>query len=249
MITAIVEDELPNSTALKLMLKEYCPAIKSMEVFDSLQTAIDGINKLKPDLIFLDIMLGNQNGFDLIEFLPQPAPKIIFTTAYDAYALRAFKVSAVDYLLKPINIKELQIAVHKASNAINNNSDQQKSLQTIKSNIYSGNGRLNKLALPTMEGHIFTELDNVVRFEASGSYTNVYLISKEKIMVSRQLKEYEHLLEHENFFRTHHAHLVNLKHIKKYVKGKGGYLVMSDGGTADVAMRRKEDLLKVLNIH
>lgn len=245
MLTVIVEDEEPNSSALSSMLHEYCPSVKNLAVFTNIKEAENGIIKLKPDLIFLDIVLGNENGFDLLKTLPDPLPKIIFTTAFNEYALRAIKVSAVDYLLKPISIKELQDAVEKAARAIDHN----KHLHAFKQNIFSSNNKLHKIALPTSDGHIFAEISDIISLKADGSYTHINLVKKQSILVSKQLKEYEYMLDGENFFRVHHSHIVNVEHIAKYIRGSGGYLVMSDGSTIDVAMRRKEDLLQRLRIH
>lgn len=248
MINAIiVEDEHHSVEALKSILLEYCPQVKVYGVFDSVHTTALELIRQSPDLIFLDIKLTDGYSLELLDKINHERTSIIFITAYDEFAIKAIKFSALDYLLKPINIKELIQAVDKAQKHVKLHDDFTR-VNFLMNNI-SNNGKFTQIALPTNTGFNFIEIKNIIRLEADGSYTNVYYLPKEKVLVTRPLKEYEQLLQHENFFRTHHSHLVNLLHIKKYVKGTGGYLVMSDGSSVDVAARRKEDLLKVLHIH
>jgi two-component system, LytTR family, response regulator len=245
MIAAIVEDEQPSSFALETIIKDYCPQVQTTHVFSTFETALTGIEKLKPDIIFLDILLGAHNGFDLLPQLSQPLPKIIFTTAFDAYAIKAFKISAVDYLLKPIGITDLQNAINKV---IDIKYEQDKRLKYLLKN-NSEKPRLKQIAMATTNGFTFVEIGSLVRFEADGSYTKAFTTGKETFLLSHNLKFYEEILEEENFFRVHHHHLVNLNQLAKYVKGSGGYVIMKDGSKADVAQRRKEDLMQKLGIH
>lgn len=245
MTAAIVEDEQPSLFALETLLKEYCPLITSIESFATFEIAKTEIAKTKPEIVFLDIMLGAHNGFDLIQFMGQPLPKIIFTTAFDEYAIRAFKVSAVDYLLKPIGITDLRNAIDKV---IDRKYEQDKRLKYLISNT-SEKPRLRQIALATTNGFNFVEIKNIIRFEADGSYTKAITSNKESYLLSHNLKHFEEILNSDGFFRCHHHHLININQIAKYVKGSGGYVIMKDGSKADVAQRRKEELMVVLGIH
>lgn len=247
MRAVIIEDEFNSAQALETMLKAYCPNVTIEATYESVADARRNLPANLPDIIFLDIKLTDGIGFEVLEQIDYSSTQIIFTTAYNEFALKAIKFSALDYLLKPISLRELISSVEKAQRQLQKKADADR-VKLLMQNINS-NHKFTQIALPTGTGYNFIEIKDIIRFEAEGSYTNVYYLPKEKTLVTKQLKEFEHLLEHETFFRTHHSHLVNLKHIKKYVKGTGGYLVMNDGSTADVAARRKEELLKVLNIH
>lgn len=248
MTAVIIEDELNSASALQSMVNQYCEGLSCNGIFSNVNDGLTGIQQNKPDLVFLDIMLQNQNGFDLLAALPRPHPQIIFTTAYDHFAIQAIRFSALDYLLKPLSIKELQAAVVRAQhNLVKYGINKLNELvQTITHHTH----KLKRIAIPTFEGHVFVDIENIIRFEASGSYTKVILTGDHKeLLVSRQLKEYEQMLEPCGFVRAHHSHVVNCAHISKYIRGNGGYLMMTDGKTVDVSQRKKEDLMKVLRIH
>jgi two-component system LytT family response regulator len=243
----IIEDEYNSATALQNMLSEYCSDIECIGIFQNVTTGIAAIMQHKPDLIFLDIMLQNQNGFEILEALPKPHPQIIFTTAYDHFTIQAIRFSALDYLLKPINIKDLQAAVLRAQQNLKRYGTD--ALSDLFQAVTQQTENIKRIAIPTSEGHVFVDLSSIIRIEASGSYSKIILANEPEILVSRQLKEYELILEKSGFVRVHHSHLVNISHIKKYVRGNGGYLMMSDQKTVDVSQRKKEELLKTLGIH
>jgi len=245
MIAAIVEDEEPSLIALQTLLNDYCPAVTSINCYSTFDDAKNSLAKAKPDIIFLDIMLGAHNGFDLIPYLGEPVPKIIFTTAFDDYAIKAFKVSAVDYLLKPIGITDLRNAIDKV---IDIKYEQDKRLKYLLANT-AQKPRLKQIALATTNGFTFVEIKNITRFEADGSYTKAFTVSKDSYMLSHNLKHFEEILNEDGFFLCHHHHLININQIAKYVKGSGGYVIMKDGSKADVAQRKKEDLMVALGIH
>jgi len=247
MNSIIIEDENHSAEVLKTMLTGYCPEIRLTGIYHTADDGIRALRKKQTQLVFLDIMLHDRTGFDLLSMLDHYQFHVIFTTAYDKYALKAIKFSALDYLLKPINLNELKEAVQKALNsqAFNMKTGH---INHLLSNI-SGKERLRQISLPTLSGYNFVEIDSIVRFEASGSYTKAFFINGEEVLLSHHLKYFEDLLETENFFRAHHSSLINLNLIKKYVKGSGGYLVMKDGSKVDIATRRKENLLKALDIH
>lgn len=246
MKAAIIEDEYHSALALKKMLEEYCPGITNIEVYDSVGRGLTGMIHTKPDIIFLDVMLKDQTGFDLLELLPQPHPQVIFTTAHAQHAIRAIRSAATDYLLKPISIKELQFSVACAQKNLHRYSVQELNEQ-VKSAAAKA-GIIHRIAIPTNEGHVFINTADIIRFEASGSYTQVIINNQPALLVSRQLKEYELMLGESGFVRVHHSHVVNTVHIKKYVRGNGGYLLMSDGKNVDVSQSKKENLLKILGV-
>jgi two-component system, LytTR family, response regulator len=243
----IIEDEHHSAEALKTMINDYCPEINLKGIYHSVDDGVKALSKNNTQLVFLDVMLSDGTGFDLLSHFNHPHFQVVFTTAFDQYALKAIKCSALDYLLKPISLKELRIAIEKATESINSNQNGAR-VHHLLENI-NEKEKLKHLAVPTMDGFYFVEIKNIVSLKADGSYTHINLANKESLMVSRQLKEYEEMLEADYFFRVHNSYIVNINHIKQYVKGSGGYLNMSDGSTIDVAMRRKEELLRLLHIH
>ncbi|MEO6305878.1 MAG: LytTR family DNA-binding domain-containing protein, partial [Bacteroidia bacterium] len=206
---------------------------------------IENIEKLKPKLVFLDIEMPFNNGFVLLEKIKDPAFEVIFTTAYNNYALQAIKASALDYLLKPIDVDELKFAVSKIGNrttVVKTNTD----FETLLSNLKIKSTHA-KIAIPTFEGLQMISVNNIVKCTADESYTHITLTNNTKITVSRILKEYDDMLSDMNFFRVHNSCLINLTHVNKYIKGDGGYVIMSDGSSVEVSRRKKTDLLTRLS--
>jgi len=245
MIKAIIVDDEPNCCeTLATLLERYCPQVKVADICYSGQSALASIIELQPDIVFLDIEMPHMNGFELLEKLQAINFKLIFTTSYDQYAIKAIRFSALDYLLKPIDREELQNAVKKAMQTLDRPVPQQFEalLQKWRK---SGNGG-QKIALPTMEGLQLIAIDQIISCESDRNYTTLYLKEKKKMMISRPLKEMEELLEDYSFLRVHHSYLVNLKEITKYIRGEGGYLVMSDGSSVDVSRSKKELLISKL---
>ncbi len=241
MIKAIIVDDEPNCCEiLATLLERYCPQVKVADICYSGQAALSSIIEMNPDIVFLDIEMPNMNGFELLENLQSINFKLIFTTSYDQYAIKAIRFSALDYLLKPIDREELQNAVKKAMQALDRPMPQQFEVLMQKLN-KTGNGG-QKIALPTMEGLLLIAIDSIISCASERNYSILYLKEKKKLVISRPLKEMEELLEDHSFLRVHHSYLVNLKEINKYVRGEGGYLIMSDGSTVDIS-RSKKDLL------
>ncbi len=235
----IVDDEQGSRQVLKNLLEEYCPDVEVLGLAKSAAEGIKLIQKLKPELVFLDIAMPQGDGFEMLDNIETIDFGLIFTTAYDAYAVQAFEYSAVYYLLKPINILRLQKAV--AQFRTRRQEMASRRLEVLKENM---SGQNRKLALPTAEGLQFVEVVRIVRCMADGSYTHFFLQGGERIMVSKTLKHFAGILPEQHFFRVHHAHLINLAHIQKYLKGKGGYVLMSDGSEVEVSIRKKEAFLK-----
>ncbi len=240
----IVEDEHHSADTLRIILEEYCPDVQVTNVYHSVKEGRKGLSMQKPDLLFLDIMLTDGSGFDLLD-LPDLKYKVIFTTAFDHYALKAIRFSALDYLLKPLNIKEVCDAVAKARE-FSRNTDEKERVNMLVKNLRGE--KLKHIALPTQTGFNFVEVASIVNLEADGAYTRIHFITGEPIFVSHNLKYFENLLQGYTFFRVHHSHLVNLSQINRYVKGSGGYLIMKNGKSIDVASRRKEDLMRGLGV-
>jgi len=244
MISAIlVDDEVHCLDTLNIILKDYCPEVDVLEQCSSAKKALVAIENLKPSIVFLDIEMPVMNGFELLEQFKDICFSVIFTTSYDQYAIRAIRFSALDYLLKPIDPKELMIAVRKAETQKSPPTSEQ--LKMLMDQLHHKENGFTKIAVPTAEGYELVPADNVIRCEANDNYTHLYLKNKNKITACRTLKEMEEQLEDfKHFVRVHHSYLVNLNEVTKYIRGEGGYLVMSDGSTVNVSRSRKEALLK-----
>jgi len=240
----IVDDEPYCCEALATLLQRYCPDVKVIDICYNGETAIKAIEEDKPQLLFLDIEMPQMNGFQMLEKLKEINFELIFTTSYDQYAIKAIRVSALDYLLKPIDREELQKAVRLALDRLQSPLPQQMEILLQKLNHTSI--ALHRIALPTMEGLQMIPAEMIVRVQSDSNYSILMLKSKQKIIVSRTLKELEEILEDYSFIRVHNSHLVNLNEVDKYVKGEGGYLLMSDGSTVDVSRSRKYTLLTKL---
>lgn len=242
--TVIVDDEEHCIERLQRLLSElYAGKIVVEGQYRHAGEAYSAILAGKPDLVFLDIQLQEESGFDLLKRFREVPFKVIFTTAYSQYAIQAFKFSAVDYLLKPIAANDLIPAVDKIIDSHSKN-DMLKRLEALFLNLWHQQTALQKISIPTQEGLEFVEVAEIVRCQADINYTTIHLRSGRTIVVARTLKEFETLLENSNFFRLHHSHLVNLQYVKKYHKGKGGYVTLLDNTELDVSVRRKEALLK-----
>ena len=245
MITAtIVDDEPYCCEALATLLERYCPEVKVLDICYSAAKALRSIEEKKPDILFLDIEMPYMSGFELLEKLPEIDFKLIFTTSYDQYAIKAIRFSALDYLLKPIDREELQKAVQKVLAHLAHPLPQQ--IEILLQKLSHPSIAVNKIAIPTMDGLQMIFVESIISCAADSNYTVLLLKNKQKIVASRTLKEIEELVEDYSFARVHHSWLVNLNEVEKYFKGEGGYLLMSDGTTVDVSRSRKEMLLKKL---
>lgn len=245
MLKAIIVDDEPNAAeSLATLLKRYCPEVELSAICNSGVSALKEIPMHNPQLVFLDIEMPHMNGFELIEKLPEINFELIFTTSYDQYAIKAIKFSALDYLLKPVDREELKKAVQKVLQRQQPPLPQQ--LEILLQKLSQPVASSLRIAIPTMEGLQMIQIDSIISCAADSNYSNFHLKNKQKITASRTLKDVEEMLEGRSFFRVHHSHLVNLNEIHKYVKGEGGYLIMSDGSTIDVSRSRKELLLQKL---
>src|ERR1700752_2887757 len=242
--TIIVEDEPKNLKVLQNLVAEYCPQLQLVGSASTVESAHEIILKENPDLLFLDIELLYGNAFDLLDKLKPVKFEVIFVTAFNDYALKALKYSALDYLLKPVSLEELKTAVQKAVERSNLKDINQK-LTNLLENLHRPADLPSRLALPTQVGLIFVPMQEIIRLQAMGGYTAVFSPGG-KIIASRNIKEYEDILPESMFCRIHHSHIINLNAVKKYYKGRGGHVEMIDGTRIEVATRRKDYLMQRL---
>ncbi|MCH2199509.1 MAG: LytTR family DNA-binding domain-containing protein [Flavobacteriales bacterium] len=239
--TIIVDDEEDARGTLRAFLRMYCP---SVELIDEASGVQDGYRKImagEPDLVLLDIQMEDGTGFDLLEKVRNPKFQVIFCTAFDEFAIKAFKYSAIDYLLKPIDPDELIESVSKVKNSQESGEQRIDNLLEFKKS-----GKSDRITLSSQEGFTVVKLENIIRLESDSNYTNFFLTTGERILVPKSMKEFEGILPDEQFFRTHQSHIVNMEHVKKYMKEDGGYILMDDGSEVLVARRRKEEFLSFL---
>jgi len=243
MIRAVLIDDEPNNIhTLQQLLELYCPLVEVIGTGDNMPSGREVITHTQPDLVFLDIEMPYGNAFELLNSLSPVSFEVIFVTAFDNYALNAIKYSALDYLLKPINIKELQGAVQKAADKVNMQS-MHKRIDTLLFNLQQPRNTYQRLALPTQEGLTFIHTADCMRFESSSNYTYVHLKNKSRIVTTKALAEFEEILNKDQFTRIHRSHIVNHLFIKKYHRGRGGYIEMEDGTTIEVSTRKKDEFL------
>ncbi len=235
----LIDDEKHAIETLRWQLNEYCPNIEIVKECYSGEDGLSSINELKPQLVFLDIEMPKMSGFAMLEQIDGFNFKVIFTPAYDKYAIKAFKTSAVDYLLKPIDKEELIIAVRKVTESL-----KQGTLDNQLERLFKELNNNRRIALPTMEGLRFIDHRDISHCNADGSYTLIHLGNKEQIMVSKSIKRLEEMLPNPPFIRVHHSHVVNFEQIDRYIRGQGGYVVMKNGSHVDVSRNRKEEVLK-----
>jgi two-component system LytT family response regulator len=245
MIKAIlVDDEANCLNSLNKLISDYCPEVQVDDRCRSGKKALESIEKLKPELVFLDIEMPVMNGFELLEHFKQIPFSVIFTTGYDQYAIKAIRFSALDYLLKPIDPKELVAAVHKVQ--VQKNPPFAEQFRILMDQIQHKETSIAKIAVPTSEGFELILADQIIRCEADSNYTHLFLKNRTSIVACRTLKEMEEQLHDFNYFlRVHHSYIVNLNEVTKYIRGEGGYLIMADGSTVNVSHSRKDALLKL----
>ncbi len=244
MIKAIlIDDEMHCLKTLGMLLTEYCPNVQVLEMCNDATTGLRAIELQKPDLVFLDIEMPQMNGFEMLEHLPEINFAVIFTTGYDQYAIRAFHFSALDYLLKPIQPKELIDAVKKVEEQ--HHLPMPEQLEILLKKITGIKSGFTKIAVPTAEGFELIAATDVIYFEAESNYTHIFLKDKNKIIACRTLKNIEDQIQDYSFFvRVHNSYMVNLNEVVRYVRGEGGYLVMSNNTSVNVSRSRKDALLK-----
>lgn len=241
----IVDDELNARKALENMLTLYCPDIQLVGLAEDVASAHKLLKEKEPDLVFLDVRMPDGTGFDLLKKFRKINFKIIFVTAYDQYALHAIKLSAVDYLLKPVNPRELRTAVDKAVRQVETEEQLIKNLEVLEGNI-DPNQKYKKIILNSSNQMYVIRLNQIIRLESDENYTIVHIEPDKKIMVSRTMKEFEELLALSGFCRTHNSHMINMEMVDHYDKGGSGQVVLINGEKVPLSSRRKDFFMKAL---
>lgn len=242
--SVIIDDERKSRNTLSTLLGRYCSEVSVAADAGNIPDAVNVIDKFHPQLIFLDISMPDGTGFDLLDKLPSAEFEVIFTTAYSEYAMQAIKTQALDYLLKPINIKELQNAVQKAEVRLKEKQELKKAKEALK--VQQQKNPL-RVAVPHKKGMQLIDVKDIVHLQAKGSYTQLYCNDKSTFISSKSMKDFEELLPSGHFFRVHHSHIINLDQVVQYYRGDGGYVVMMDGSKVDISKRRKKSFLELFN--
>ena len=239
----LIDDEKNSLEMMEWLLKTYCPQVKIEAMCNAAADGIEAINKYKPDVVFLDIEMPHMNGFDMLEQFDTLFFDVVFCTAYDQFAIRAFKYSALNYLLKPVDPEDLKITIQRIEEKKSSPSKEQIELlfQTMKQTRPTA----QRIALTTGDGMIFVPTQDILYCQAESNYTSVLLVGGKKIVVSKVLKDIDEALSGTDFFRIHNSYLVNLNHISKFVRGDGGYVVMDDGATVSISRSRRQEFMEM----
>ncbi len=242
----LVDDERNALEMMEWLLKTYCPQVEIAEMCNSAQQGIDAINRHSPDVVFLDIEMPKMNGFDMLEQFDKLHFDVVFCTAYDQFAIRAFKYSALNYLLKPVDPEDLKATVARI--------EERKTLPTreqfqllLKSLQQPSRSTPTRIALTTGDGLIFVPTNDIIYCEAESNYTSVVLVGGKKILVSKVLKEIDEALSGPDFYRVHSSYLININHIKKFVRGDGGYIIMDNDATVSISRNRKQEFMELFS--
>jgi two-component system LytT family response regulator len=244
--TILIDDEVIGLDSMKHLIEKYCPELSVRAACQTPEEGIAAIENHKPQLAFLDIQMPHMSGFDLLQKVSPVSFEVIFVSAYDQYAIQAIRFSALDYLLKPVDTVDLLHAVARATERINKKNSSFQ-YQSVLNNIRYKGRKIERLAVPSFDGIEFLNTGDIVCCKAEGSYTSVILTNFQKKLISRNLKEFENLLAGSGFCRLHHSFLINMEHVQKYVKGDGGYVILTNNIQVDISRRRKEEFLGMLD--
>jgi len=240
----IVDDELSCIDTLETILKMYCPKLNISGKAQNIEAAVQLINLTSPQLVFLDVEIGSETGFDLFNFFSEPEFEVVFTTAHEKYALKAIKSSCYDFLLKPVIIQEVVNVVAKLEKDTKMQTG--RNVDVLLENLKSQNNLLQKIAVPSNDGYAFINVNDIISLEADGKYTKIVTQSGLKSLSTKNIGEFEELLSNECFFRTHKSWIVNLNHVKKYLKSES-MVQLSNETTAEVSFRKKDEFIKLFN--
>lgn len=241
----LIDDELSSLQNLRQKLEEFCKPIQVVAVAQKPEEGLMLIRHHRPDVLFLDIEMPKMSGFDLLEELGNYDIDIIFTTAFNQYAIDAVRISAFDYLVKPVAITDLQNAVNRLVNL--RDTRVRERLQLLRDSISDIKSQVQKIAVPTNDGLEFVTIGDIVRIESSSYYSKLFFLNRPPLLVTRLLKDFEDLLLPYRFFRVHNSHLINLRFIRKFVRGDGGQVYMENGDIVDVSRRRKDEFLRLFH--
>ena len=243
-LTAILVDDMP--VALEMLTNDILNNHKEIEITGTAKSVVEAakiLRKKQPDILFLDIMLGDGTGFDILEIFPNLTSKIIFITASDAFAIKAFKFAAIDYILKPYSDEDLAIAINKVQHQIQ---PDKKQLDVLQQAVTSPENKPTKISLHTSEKIIVVNIKDIIRCKSDSNYTTFYFTDNSKILVSKTLKYYADMLKEIGFLRVHQSHLVNSKYIKEFIKSDGGYLILTDNSNVPVSVRKRNEVLETI---
>ncbi len=244
MTCILVDDDVNCITALAGIIKSYCPKLKILGSANNIVDVVKLINETNPQLVFLDVEIGEEMGFDLFQYFPSPDFEVVFTTAHEKYALKAIKSSCYDFLLKPVNIQELIAVVTKLEHE--KKSDPKQNVNILLDNLKTKDHRLKKIAIPSNDGYAFIDVTDIISLEADGKYTKIVASNGVRSLSTKNIGEFEELLDPSVFFRTHKSWVVNLQHIRKFLKNESQVLLSNDT-LADVSSRKKEEFLKLFD--
>lgn len=240
----LVDDELNSLQNLQQKLEGFCPDVAIVAVTQKPEEGILLIRQHQPDVVFLDIEMPRMSGFRMLEQLGDYDFDIIFTTAYNHYSIDAIRISAFDYLVKPIGIEELQHAVERLSKSLHRQTKEK--IDILKKSLNDSRSQEDKIAISTSEGIEFIPIKNIIHIESKSNYSKIFLIDNKSMMVTKILKDFEEMLLPYNFYRVHNSHLINLTYIQKYVRSEGGHVMLQDGTLIDISRRKKEEFLKMI---
>jgi two-component system, LytTR family, response regulator len=243
--TLIIDDEQPVRESLLELLRANCPSVKVVGQAGSVKSGVAAVFEHHPDLILLDIKMGDGTGFDLLEQIEPAECKVIFITAYNEYAIKAFKFSALDYLLKPVDSAELAEAVNRADSLVSKELKTQ--YETLVHNLNTDDRAKKKIILKTFDNIYLVKVADILYCESDGRYVTIFLRSGEKVLVSNSLKYYQDILSELGFYRIHKSFLINMEHIVRFEKSEGGYIILTNNQKIPVASRKREDLLELFD--
>jgi len=243
--TAVLVDDMPQ--ALEMLFNDISKKHTNIQIIGTAKSVVEAsklLRKQQPDILFLDIMLGDGTGFDILEIIPDLRSKIIFVTASDAFAIKAFKFAAIDYILKPYSDDDLNNAIIKALNQVH---PEKKQLNVLQESIANPTNAPKKISLHTLDKIAVVALEDIIKCKSDNNYTTFYFENGSKLMVTKTLKYFADLLKESHFLRVHQSHLINTKYIKEYIKSDGGYLVLKDKSTVPVSVRKRAEVIEALN--
>ncbi|HXG00778.1 MAG TPA: LytTR family DNA-binding domain-containing protein [Bacteroidota bacterium] len=248
MISSIIIDDEQSciDRITDLLGRSHAGVIEVVASCRSVEEGIQAITAFRPQVVFLDVQINDRTGFDVLKLVPDVHFEVIFTTGFEKYAVEAFRFAAIDYLLKPVDQDDLRQAISRVQEKLSKQ-EMSKKLDVLFHNLKTLEGASKRITLPTLSGLVLVQVSDIVRCEADVNYTHIFLKNRQKMTVSRTLKDFADLLEDYNFYRVHNSHLVNLAHVVRYERGKGGFVAMIDGSQVEVSMRRKEEFLKRLS--
>jgi two-component system LytT family response regulator len=241
----IIDDEDHCRIALSSLMERKFPEIELLEMATNVTDGAELIGRVKPELVFLDVELGDSTGFDLLSKLENEKPHVIFTTAHEGYAIKAIRFSAIDYLLKPVDADDLRLSLNKVQ-ANRASPHDSTAIAALLRNLTKPNQE-RRLALPVADGLELVAVDEILYCESESNYTTIHLVNKKRLVISRTLKQFEDLLDGDSFVRVHHSHLINVRFVRKYIRGEGGEVIMTDGTNVAVSRRKKQELMDSLS--